>query len=256
MRLILVIIVALLVGCGLLIGHESSASQATQRPSQRFTISKQGTLLKMIDADGKRSIKKVTGDGFKLNYKTLGKIRSASAIETKTNRLRTSSEPARYDGNKATAVVQTADKSLEITSELTFDATAGELIIKRKFRNISKHPVTLQGVWNHIDPKVVVRGPFNESADLISASLGRITAGLAGNITECGPGICPVPPICDGCPTIRDPNWNPNRGFLMSILYPSKTNVVLGWPEQITLKPQLPRQPGDEVSIAIRVLIK
>src|SRR5215216_3178760 len=163
MRVILIAIVALLVGCGLLIGNESWASQGTNRPSQRFIVSKQGTLLELTNADGKGP-KKASGDGFKLKYKTRGKIRSASAIEMKTTQLRTSSEAATYDGNRATAVVETADKSLEITSELTYDATAGELIIKRKFRNISTHPVILQEIRNYIDPKVVVRGQFNKSA--------------------------------------------------------------------------------------------
>src|ERR1051325_6732603 len=163
MRVILIAIIALLAGCAL-IGNESWARQGTYRPRQTLAISKHGTLVELSDADGKGRTKKASGDGFKLNYKTLGKSRSASAIEKKTNRLRTSFEAARYDGNKATAVVRTADKALEITSELTFDATAGELIIKRKIRNISTHPVILQGVWNYIDPKVGVRGQFNKPA--------------------------------------------------------------------------------------------
>ena len=256
MRVILIAIVALLVGCGLLIGNESWASQATYPPSQRFTITKQGTLLELTNADGRGRTKKVTGDGFKLNYKTQGKSRSVSAIETKTEQLRTLSEPAKYEGNKATAVVQTADESLEITSELIFDANAGELIIKRKFRNISKNPVILERVRNYIDPNVVVRGRFNQSAKRVSAVVRQITAGLAGNVNDCDMGHCPPPPVCPTCPPPPTPNWNPNQLYLMSRLYPSGRMVVLNWSQPIMLKAQLPEQPGGEVSIAIRVLIR
>lgn len=250
MRVILIGIVALLAGCGLLIGNESWASQETDRPSQRFTVSKQGTLLELTNADGKGP-KKLTGDGFKLNYKTRGKTQSVSAIGMKTKQLGTSSEAAKYDGNKATAVVQTADKSLEITSELIFDATAGELIIKRKFRNISKHPVILQKVLNYIDPNVVDRDQFDQSADLV---LGKITAGLAVNPPiDCRIGQCPVPPICRACPPDR---LKGNHPYLPSSLDPSKKEVILRWSEQITLKPRRAQQSGDEVSIDIRVVMK
>ena len=267
MRVILITIVTLLVGCGLLIGNESSASQATQRSSQRFTISRQGTLLELIDADGKDASKKVTGDGFKLKYKTRGKSRSVSAIEMKTMGLRTSSEPVKYDGNKATAVVQTADKALEITSELTFDANTRELIIKRKFRNMSKYPVTLQEIRNYIDPGVVGRGQFNRSAKLISGPLDWMTAGRFGNPPPNGCGDrceCTVPPVCNTCP--RD--VNSCRGVSRATLYSSQKNVVLEWLKQFTLKTQLPQlskqskrskqpqQSGDEVSIAIKVVIR
>ena len=248
MRVILIAIVALLVGCGLLIGNESWASQGTAGPRQSFTISKQGTLLELIGADGRSRTKKVTGDGFKLNYKTRGKSRSVSAIGTKTKQLQTSCEPAKYDGNTATAVVQTADKSLEITSELTFDPEAGELIIKRKFRNISKYPVTLQGLWNYIDQNVM--GQFNQSAELVSPPSGPITGYLAGNVADCRPAKCPVPPVCNDCPLLTIPNRNLNH------LIPS---FGLEWPDQITLRPHRSRQhrqPGGEVSIAIRILIK
>ena len=256
MRVIFIATVALLVGCGLLIGNESWASQGTY-PGQRFVISKQGTLLELIDADGRGRTKKVTGDGFKLNYETRCKKRSASAIETKTKGLRTSSEPAKYDGNKATAVVQTADESLEITSELIFDANTGELIINRKFRNISKYPVTLESVRNYIDPKVMVRGPFNQYADLLSLAQGQIRAGYYfGNPPDdCGDRCeCTTPPICNDCPPRETPNLC--RGVWRSRLYPSNTKVELGLDEPITLQPNLPEQPESEFHIAIRILMR
>lgn len=256
MRVYLIATVALLVGCGLLIGNESWASQGTYRPRQSFTISKQGTLLELIEADGGgRSMKKVSGDGFELNYKTRGKSRSASATEMKTNQLRALSDVVKYEGNKATAVVQTADESLEITSELIFDANAGELIIKRKFRNISKYPVILERVRNYIDPKAVVRGQSDQSARQVSAAVRYITAGLGANVDDCGMGSCTTPPVCASCPYRIDPNWNPNSGYLRSSLSVSKERLELNWSQPIPLKPQL-TQPGEEVAIAIRILIR
>ena len=245
MRIILIAIVALLVGCGLLIGNESRANQATQYASQTFTITRQGTLLELIDADG-RGRKKVTGDGFKLNYKTRGKSRSASAIGTKTKQLRTSSEPAKFDGNTVTVIVQTADKALEITSRLTFDPKTRELIIKRKFRNISEYPVILESIRNYIDQKLV-RDQFNQSADLASL----IRAGLYDDCDNlCAE--CTAPPICEES---RLPIRNSCR-FSRARLCPPKTNFVLEWSEQNTLKPLLPHQPGGERSIDIRALIR
>jgi len=253
MRVIVIAMVALSVGCGLLIENQSWASQQTDRASRRFTISKQGTLLELIGTDRKGS-RKVTGDGFELNYKTQGQSRSAFATEMKTKGLRTSSEPPKYDGNKATAVVQTADRSLEITSEFTFDAEAGELIIKRKFRNTSKYPVTLQGVRNYIDPIFMAGDQFNQSATLLSPPSIPIAAYLAHNVGDCGPGKCPVPPDCPACPPVTMPNPNLNHKYLI----PS-TRFELNWPEQIILmpqRPQRPQKPGSEVSIAIRVSMK
>lgn len=248
MRVILIATVALLVGCGLM-GNEVQASQVNQYASQTFTISKPGTLLELIDADGK-SRKKVTGDGFKLNYKTRGKSRSASAIGTKTKQLLTSSEPAKFDGNTVTVVVHTADKSLEITSRLTYDAEAGELIIKRKFRNISEDLVIVESIRNHFDPKVLFRGPFNRYDDLVSRALNQFGARLAGNVEDCGPGQCLPPPECPKCPNIVNPNWNLNNGYLTARLEQSKPQFVVGWSQQpITLKPR------DEMSIAIRVVM-
>lgn len=257
MRVYLITIVTLMVGCGLVIGNESWAGQGTYRPKQSLTVSKQGTLLELIGADGTgRSTKKVTGDGFKLNYKTGGKSRSASATEMKTNQLRTLFQEAKYDGNKATAVVRTADESLEITSELIFDANAGELIIKRKFRNISNEPMILERVQNYIDPNVVVRGRFNQSAKRISAVARQITAGLAANIDDCDLRECTPPPVCPMCPPPSNTTWRPDQLYLVSRLYLSKRTVELNWSQPILLKPQLPQQPGGEVSIAIRVLIR
>src|SRR5687767_8045547 len=97
MRVLLIAIVIALLGCGLLSGNESAAGEATQQTSRRFTISKYGTLLE-FNADGTSAAQKIAGDGFKLNYKTLGKDRSASGIGMETKGLRTLSQRAKYEG--------------------------------------------------------------------------------------------------------------------------------------------------------------
>jgi hypothetical protein len=250
MRVLLIAIVIALLGCGLLNGNESFVGQTTQRTNRRFTISKYGTLLELFNADGSAA-KKIAGDGFKLQYKTLGKIRSASAIEMETKGLQTASQRAKYEGCMATAVVQTADRSLEITSQFAFDDKTGDILIKRNFRNISKSPVALQEVWNYFDAKVMFRGELNQSANLVAASLAQITAGIYSDPEDCDMNECPVGPICrypPGCPTPPQ--------YLGVWLYPSEKDVVLGRSMQINLKPKRNQQSGDKAFIVIRVTIK
>jgi len=240
--------IALLVCCGLLIGDGSLANQQTQRASQRFTISKYGTLLE-FDADGTGITKKVIGDGFELGYKSPGKTRTVFAIESEAKGLQTSSEQAKYEPDTATAIVQTADKLLKITSYLVLDDKAGELIIKRRFQNISDYPVTLQTVRNHIDPEVMTR--VKQPGRLFSDYLGLITAGYFSDPYDCDIGECPVQPICPACPLPPLPPL-PSR-YLKNFrawMYPSEREIVLGWTEQITLKPK------DSASIVIRLTIK
>lgn len=255
-RLILIVI-ALLVVFGLLSGTGSVANPKPQQDKQRLTISSQGRLLELFDADNISPPKKVGGDGFKLSYETQGKMRSASLRGPVTKGLRASSKPAQLKENKATAIAQTTDRSIEIASSFAFNSSTGELFIKRNFRNISKYPVTLHKVWNYIDPNLMVKGQANQTADLLSVSQGQINAGLSIDPEDCMVGECPVPPPCPVCPDPGPlPGPNPFSKYLRACLYSFKTKVLLQWAEPITLKPQLTQQPGGEAFIVIRVLIK
>ena len=250
------IVVALLLVCGLLIETSSLANQQPQQAKQKLIITSQGTLLE-YDAYGTSPMKKITRDGFELNYKTRGKMKSAYAIGKTRKGLRTSSEPSKVEGDTAAAVVQTADKSLEITSNFIYNTDTGELFIKRKFRNISKYSVTLQSIRDYVDPGVMVRSGAIKPADLTSTSINQITAGLeypndCNMLHECSP-----PPVCiypPGCP--RPDSKYPGYKSQRAHLYRSKKRVVLGWSKPITLQPKQKQQSGGEVDIVIRLKIK
>jgi DNA-binding protein len=249
---LIAIVVALMVVYGLLVRTGSLANQEPQPAGQRVKLSTHGRLLELVDDAG--LTRNVGSDGFKVNYKVRGKIRSAFALAIGTKGLRTSDLPVKSTENTATATVRTSDKSLEITSTFTLNDTTGELIIQRKFRNISKHPVTLQMIRNQIDPGVMIKSGNLQSANLVSASLSQITAGFLKGPYDCGAGECPLGPICPpwGCPTPLPPT----SAYSRARLYPSKNRVILGWSTQIVLKPKQKQRPADEASIVIRVAIK
>lgn len=251
------IIITLFVVCGLLIGTSSLAIQQSQLEKQRITLSSQGTLLKLTDAYGTNSTKKITGDGFELNYKTQGRTKTAYAIGKTKKGLRNLLKPSKDEGNMATEIVQTADKSLEITSKFTYNADTSELIIKRKIRNISKYSVTLESVRDYVDPAVMVKSGVIKPSRLIPVSMDQITAGISIP-DDCGPlEDCPIGPLCTmppGCP--KPLEYHKYYKYFKARLSRSKNRAVLGWSQQITLQPGQKQQPAGEAFIIIRIKIK
>lgn len=240
---LIAVIVSLLVGCSLPIGNVSSASQG-----QKVTISRHGTLLELLGTSLQNSTRKVGTDGFRLNYDTGGTTRSVSAIGMNTSGLRPSHSKPTSNDNTATAVVQTADQSLEIESEFTFDRSTKMLTIRRRFRNISRHPVTLQTIRNYIDPALVfgVKAPrFHMKRDFVS-----FRAGLSTDLScfvECvPPPVCPweEPPRCR-----RDDNTFFKARWDGS----SPSNGILRWTDPIKLTPN---KPTNEAFIVVRFVIR
>ena len=252
MRVILITLV-LLVGCGLLIENGSSAKQARQA-NRRVSISNQGTLVELFDADGKSLVGKVVGDGFKLTYRTQGRPRSASATTRETSRLLISRESLTFHDNTGKAVVKTTDGALEITSSYTFDHSTGELTIERRFQNISEVPVTLRQVQNYIDRRLASEGQINVSVPGAAMPEDRIRAVLAhGNNSDCGTSKCVPKPVCLcplGCP---DPGPNPEPYEAKACFYPIGKIVMLKWSDQIMLDPRQRQLPGGQASMLIRV---
>lgn len=249
MKLTLIAIFIALLSCSLMIGNGSSAKQETQT-SPRLIVSKEGTLTELFDING-NSLGKVAGDGFKLTYWTLSRLKSASASETRIDRLKSLSESPTLKENTATAVVQTDDRVLEITSSFTWNREDGELIIMRKFKNISKDSVRLQTIWNQVDTKLLFGDRDNHSFDLarLTSSQPVITAGLKEGSYDCDISKCPLPPPClrPPCPPLPVPDY-------FSARYTSSSKgAVLGWSEPITLAPQQKQKPGGEAFIIIRI---
>lgn len=253
---LIAIIVALLVVSGLLMETRSLANLQSQQARQTFTVSKQGTLLE-LDTDNTSRAKRVDGDGFKLNYKTRGKMKSASAKGVEIKGLRTLTEPAKLEGNTATATVQTPDKALEIKSTFTFDANAGELTIKRKFRNISKRSVTLHMVRNYLDSTLIPGGQLYKSGRHVLESF-RITAGLSVLPSDCDEYECPIPPPPPTCPPscVPLPGPNPLPFYSRAQFYSSTKLFTLSWSKPITLKPEQGLQLAGEAFIIIRIVIR
>jgi hypothetical protein len=248
---LIALVIALLVASGLLIENGSSASPRPLHAVQRLTVSPHGTLLELFETGLPSQARRVGGDGFTLRYKTRGTTRSVLARERNSSGLRPSSEPVIVDGNTATAVRRTADLSLEITSQFTFDHNTKLLTIKRKFRNISKHPVTLQMLRNYIDPALVFGAQANHfDKKLEPASLVR--AGLTSNLScffECvPPPVCPweEPPRCPRDLMYFKARWDGS----------SPRDAILRWSNQITLMPKTKNKSAEEAFSVVQVVIR
>jgi hypothetical protein len=138
----------------------------------------------------------------------------------------------KLNGQSATAIVKTEDQALEITSYFILDENAKELIIGRKFRNVSTSPIVLQTVEDHVVPTVVMGGQ------------PRVTAGLLLPVKDCSVGLssgrsgcrfckCSPPPPCPP-PGIFCPTQN---NFVPAQCLEGKSDVVLQWQGGVKLAP-------------------
>jgi hypothetical protein len=248
---LIALVIALVVACGLLIENGSSASPRRLHADQRLTVSPHGTLLELFETGLPSQARRVGGDGFTLRYTTRGTTRSVFAREMSKSGLRLSFEPVIVDGNTATAVRRTADLSLEITSQYTFDHNTKMLTINRKFRNISKRRVTLQTLRNYIDPTLV----FGAQANHIEKKLepaSPVRAGLTANLScfsKCiPPPVCPweEPPRCPRDLVYFKARWDGS----------SPRDTILRWSSPITLMPKTTNSPAQEAFMVVQVVIR
>jgi hypothetical protein len=250
---LITIAAALLCVWGLLIADWSVTGQTTvQQTSKGVSVSKWGTLRELPLADGRHFSD--VHDGFELSYNIQGRKRSASVMKMETKRLLASSEVPTFQGNTATAVMQTTDKVLEIRSQIIFNESAGTLYIVRTFRNISNHRVSLRRVLQHVDP-TVIPGYSWRQVGRRNLDRSQLTAALSRIRFECDYGYCDqLPPPCPPGTTCPKPKPAPqhSRAWLIS----SRTSATLGWTKPITLSPPLQERPGGEVSIAVRIKMR
>src|SRR5437773_5702436 len=126
------LVLALLFLSELVMAYGPLSRERPQPPGQSFAISEHGTLLDVFDANGKSRFGPIVSDGFDVSYKTQSRSVSASAIGTNINGLQF--ELGKSNGEPATAIVETSDKALEITSHFMLDESGKTVIIERRFR--------------------------------------------------------------------------------------------------------------------------
>src|ERR1700686_1496379 len=135
------LVLALLLLSALAMTYGPLFRKRAQRSGQSLSISEQGTLRDLFDANGKSRFGPIVSDGFDVSYRTQSRSVSASAIGTNINGLQF--EFGKPNGDPARAIVETSDKALEITSHFMLDESGKTLIIERRFRNVSKNKITL-----------------------------------------------------------------------------------------------------------------
>jgi hypothetical protein len=190
----------LLSGSGLLATDRSSPGKRTQPPSSSLVISGYGTLLDIIDADGRSLFGTLKLDGFRVSYKTQGKIKSASAIGAKVQGLQPGQ--VKLEGASTSITVKTNDGKLAITSYFSFDDGAKTLTIRRSFRNISDGTLSSLVTRQYVDGKLIVSEQPG-SALLILAHLAQEKITTGGDPDDCQIKEClPDQPMCFGsnCP--------------------------------------------------------
>jgi hypothetical protein len=246
-----------LIGLGMV--HGSLSREGAQLPGQSFAISEHGTLLDLFEANGKSRFDKPVNEGFEVQYEIATKTVSASAIGTETKGLQANPGKPKLNGQSATAIVKTEDGALEITSYFILDEKAKELIIGRKFRNISTNPILLQTVRDHVAPTVVTGGQPQVTAGLLfpgkDCSVGQAPGKVICSHCKCGPsGPCTTGIICP-----------PFNNFVPAQWLEGKGDVVLQWPDGVKLAPLQQKSgtgaaagplPGNEAFIVAHVSLK
>jgi hypothetical protein len=152
MKRILITVVLMLFSGGLLLTNGQSPSQPGSS-SSRLIISEYGTLLDVLDADGKSRFGALKHAGFRSSYKLSGnKTKIVSAIGADSAGLRPGQ--IHVDGNSTSVTVTTDDGALEITSEFTIDDQTNQLIIRRTIKNTSNKKLDLQQT-EYLDSKLM-----------------------------------------------------------------------------------------------------
>lgn len=188
--------IALILGVGLITGV-GSVSRAQPLPAPSLSMSKYGTLLEILDANGKSRFGKLTGEGFQLSYEFRGKTHSASAIGD-AEAVGLVAGNVKSDGPSTTVISETSDHVLEITTYFFVNKKSNKLIIQRKLRNISNEPVVVKAMSEYVDTAFVTGGQtnFKETEEKLRAVL-RDKLTVAMIIGDCQPGECPdEPPPC------------------------------------------------------------
>jgi hypothetical protein len=189
--------IALIVGVGLIIGVGSVSRARPSLPAPSLSVSKYGTLLEIVDANGKSRFGKLNGEGFQLSYEFQGKTLSASAIGD-AEAVGLVAGDVKTDGPSTTVISETSDHVLEITTYFSVNKKNNKLIIQRKVRNISKEPVVVKAMSEYVDPAFVigVQNDFRETGEKAIAVLrGKLDVAMI--IGDCLPGECPEdPPPC------------------------------------------------------------
>ena len=191
--------IALIVGVGLIIGVGRVSRARPSLPAPSLSVSKYGTLLEIVDPNGKSRFGKLNGDGFQLSYEFQGKTLSASAIGD-AEAVGLVAGDVKTDGPSTTVISETGDHVLEITTYFSVNKKNNKLIIQRKVRNISKEPVVVKAMSEYVDPALVTGAQSNlkETGEKLLAVLrGKLNVAMVTGdcIPECPdePPPCPLP---------------------------------------------------------------
>ena len=152
MKRILIALVLMLLSGNLLLTKGQSSSQPGSSGS-RLIISEYGTLLDVLDADGKSRFGSLQHAGFRLSYKLNGKkTKTVWASGADSAGLRPGK--IRVDKNTTSVTVTINDGALEITSEFTLDEGTNQLIIRRTLKNTSVKELGVQQT-EYLDSKLM-----------------------------------------------------------------------------------------------------
>lgn len=218
---------ALLVA-GLMISVGSLSPGQTPRRGKSLNVSKYGTLLEILDANGKSRFGKLGGEGFQLSYDYKGKTTSVTAVgDAEVEGLAPGEvKPGRQS---TTVVTRTNDQALEITTYFFVNEKTNKLMIQRKFKNISKDPVVVKTMLEYVDPALVAGVPRNlkgTEKEIAAVLMDKLKAVLVTG--DCIPECPDEPPPCpQPCPT--EVKFDFDR---MKV----RTNPASGRPDSIALR--------------------
>jgi len=230
--------IALIVGVGLITGVGSVSRAGTSLPAPSLTVSKYGTLLEILDANGKSRFGKLTGEGFQLSYEFKGKTISVGAVGDAEAVGLTAGDVKTTEGKSTIVTTTTSDHALEITTYFFVNKQTNRLSIQRQLKNISKEPVVVKTLLEYVDPALVIgTGQKLKNIDEKSVAVLREKLGLAivplG--ADCQPDCPPDPPACPECPaptkikfdlarmTVRA---NPEGDRSVSLILPADTTAL------------------------------
>jgi hypothetical protein len=195
----------------------ASAPVELRPDDPRLVVSRYGTLLKVLNADGSSRFDDLKLDGFWLKYQVDGTENTVWANgETDHSGLR----PVQFDvvQGSVSVTVKTDDDALEITSRFTLNEQGGRLIISRSLKTSPGRHLNLLETKQYLDPKLISKEwskcpPARSSAILRQQGRDRVRVKVCEG--QCSD-FEARPPTDPPCSTVNcTENLNPTyRAFL------------------------------------------
>src|ERR1044072_3487958 len=198
MKRLLFALALVLFSGSVLAASAQTLSHKPQRTGPSLIISKYGTLLDVIGANGKSRFGKLERDGFRLTYGTKSqKAKVVSAVGS-TQVVGLLPGEVKFAGSSARVTIMTEDKKLSVTSYFMLDEAANTLFIRRTIRNISCEPVQL-GATRYSIERSLFTPPGGRSFESLTQDQQQLLTQqqvLAWEIDICPEGHCDAQGVC------------------------------------------------------------